>query len=140
MPGSDVSLDDLKADQDAALGGDDDSDDSTAEFLEKVFDTLDERGYLDAMVAQQFDLDGVQSGTGETGDVPAAVDPDGGDPTGAASAGEVDAEAVARFGKLVIDNMGDVPMSKVVKIAESNPQTVNQVIQQATQGGVDGAD
>lgn len=136
MPGEDVGVDDLLSDE-ATIVADDgdggDGDDSTAEFLEKVFDTLDERGYLDAMVTQQLDLDG------QNANVPSEVagSEGGGDPT--ASEGspvdDLDADTVATFGKVVIDEMGDVPISKVVKLAESNPEMVDQAIQHAVGGG-----
>jgi hypothetical protein len=135
MPGEDVTVDDLLSDETTIVSddADDDGDDSTAEFLEKVFDTLDERGYLDAMVTQGLDLDG------EAANVPneATGGGSGGDPTsgGGVTADDLDAGTVATFGKVVIDEMGDVPISKVVKLAESNPQMVNQAIQHAVSGG-----
>jgi len=116
---TDITLDDLAADQAAEQDDDDgDSAEGVARFLDKWAERLDEKGMLDAFLAKQMDMDATDINTddgGEQGD-------------------ELDADAVATFGKLVIDNVGDVPMSKVVKYAESNPQMVNQMIKRATGG------
>lgn len=115
---TDITLEDL-----AGSGGGTDEQDADGgggggEWVGKLFDRLDDKGYLDAIIAQQFDVDTDMTQPDETAD-------DG-------ETGSIDAETVAQFGKMVIDQVGDVPMSEVVKYCESNPAVVNNIIQQAT--------
>lgn len=118
---TDLTLADLAADDssDSGSGGSDD----TGEWLGDLIDRLDERGYLDALITRQLDLDS-QPMTDDTAD--------GEVPAGENGGGDVDAEAVAQFGKMVIDQVGDVPMSTVVQYAENNPEVVDNLIQEAT--------
>lgn len=126
---TDLTLDDLASpdgtdtEPEAQDSGTDD--DSGGEWIGKLIDRLDERGMLDAIIAQQFDLD-----TSAMND--ANIDPDDDSTDAETDAAELDAADVAQFGKLVIDNVGDVPMSQVVQYAEGNPKVVNQLIQEAT--------
>lgn len=116
---TDISFEDLAAE----VGGDDEpepepDDGDGGAWVKELFDRLDERGYLDAMIAQQFDLDP---------DAGVEASPDG----GAEGAADLGADEIARFGKLVIDNVGDVPVSTVVQYAEENPDTVDALVSRA---------
>jgi len=116
---TDLTLEDLAASgggSDDSGGSSSSSDESGGEWLVSLFDKLDERGYLDAYMAQQLDVD-----------VPTEVEASGG---GGDGDGSLEAGDVAQFGKHVIDEVGDVPISKVVRFAETNPETVNQLIGQ----------
>lgn len=121
---TDLTLDDLASPESSEPEPEPESSSSSSEkggeWIGRLMDRLDERGYLDAIIAQQFDVDMTDSNQNV-------------DPTGSTD-GEnntLDASSVAQFGKLVIDNVGDVSMSKVVQYAESNPQVVNQLISEA---------
>lgn len=90
----------------------------TGEWAMEIFDRLDDRGLLEPMlfgpdsnISKQEPSD--QGGDGEQG---GGVD--------------LDADAIADVGKTVIDTMGDVRISEVVKFAENNPEQVNQLIEQ----------
>ena len=104
---------------------DDGSDESTAEWANTLVERLDEKGVIDAVIAQQMGVD--MNDTNRT-PTDSSTDTD----TEADVAG-LDAGDVAQFGKLVIDNAGDVSMSKVVEYAENQPELVNRLIQQATE-------
>jgi hypothetical protein len=116
---TDLTFEDLAAE----VAGDDEPDEPDdaggGEWVREVFDRLDERGYLDALMAQQLDLDPGAAGVEAT--------PDG----GGEGAADLGAEEIARFGKLVIDNVGDVPVSTVVQYAENNPDTVDALVTRA---------
>lgn len=88
----------------------------TGEWLVEIFDRLDERGLVEPV------LFGPDSNINQTPSAePPEQDGDGVD---------LDADAIADIGKTVIDTMGDVPISEVVKYAEQNPEQVNQLIEQ----------
>lgn len=120
---TDLSIQDLKADMDAQLPDDPDSEDGGGEWVRELVDMLDQRGYLDPLIEQSL---GVQGPAGS-----APVQADGGDPAPEPAGVDLDADAVSQFGKLVIDSVGDVPMSTVVQYAESNPDQVDRLIEQA---------
>lgn len=124
-----LTIDDLAADDGASTDDGGGSGGDTADWVGDLIDRLDEKGVLDALVAQQVGLDPSEA---------VAPEPDAGGADAAADAGgaDLDAATVATFGKLVIDNVGDVPVSEVVKYAESNPETVERMIDAAT-GGAD---
>ena len=123
---TDLTLDDLAAPDEGNDGSTDTetTDDSGdgGEWVGRLFDRLDERGYLDAIIAQQFDVPMNDESN---------IDPD--DSTDSEN-DSLDAGDVAQFGKLVIDNVGDVPMSQVVKYAENNPDVVDRLINKAMDG------
>lgn len=117
---TDLTLEDLS-------GSGDDGDDSdgesgsNSEWVGSLIERLDERGYLDALIAQQLDVDMT--------DTPAITD-DGDENSEQTTSGELDHETVAHFGKLVLEEVGDIPISQVVKFAEANPDQVDNLIQQ----------
>jgi len=124
---TDYTLDDLVRDatpdgSDDSGGGDSGSsgdDGGGLEWVGEVFERLDERGFIDAYMSEQLDIDPGEA----TADV--SGDPD-----------DLAADDIAAIGKQVIDHMGDVKISKIVRMAETNPQTVDKLIQAHT-GGVE---
>lgn len=121
---SDITIEDLKADMESQTdtGG---GEESGGEWINELIDTLDSRGYLDPLIQHSLGMEDMNPSTGAAPAEPAETD-------GGSVA--LDAADVAQFGKMVIDSVGDVPMSKVVEFSESNPEQVNQLIEQATQG------
>jgi hypothetical protein len=131
----DYTLADLAADADLA---DADESGSSSNLLDTV-QYLDENGYLQQLLAAS------NLGPNGGGKQPGSDGPMNAEQARAAVGGEqlpstdggqkdsapsLDADNIAQFGKLVIDEFGDVPVSQVVKIAEANPGQVNQAIQQ----------
>jgi hypothetical protein len=130
---SDLTIDDLAADEGATVesGGSGDGGDS-AEWVTDLIDRLDEKGVLDALIAQQVGADPEALAA----EAPAVEADHGG--ADAAEAG-IGADDVARIGKVVIDQYGDVPISQVVKAAESDPEAVEEAINAALGAGGDPA-
>jgi hypothetical protein len=130
MSGTDLTIQDLAADGDAGGSSDDGGGDGGGEWMVDLFDRLDDRGVLDLLIAEQFDVDpsAVADGPVEDVETDATPDPAGGD--------ALDADTVARAGKLVIDTLGDVKMSQLVKLAEKNPEKVDRLIRQGLDGEV----
>jgi hypothetical protein len=119
------TLADLAAD--AEVEPDDGGSDSGGSDLVELFEFVDERVGLERMLMSQMDMGDLPEGAGDgAGD---GVPTDGARTDGGGSGGaDLSAESIAQFGKLVIDEFGDVPVSKVVKFAESNPEQVNEAI------------
>jgi hypothetical protein len=126
---SDLTIDDLAADEGATVesGGSGDGGDS-AEWIGDLIDRLDEKGVLDALIAQQVGAD-PEALAGEAPEVESDHAGDAGVET------DLDADTVATFGKIVIDQYGDVPISQVVKAAESDPEAVEEAIDAALGAG-----
>lgn len=129
---TDISMSDLAASSAgetasgaAEAAADAATDESTGEWAMKIFDRLEEKGLLEPI------LFGPESNISET-QTPAGE----GQTTEGGESGEVavDADQIAEIGKTVIDTLGDVPISEVVKYAESNPEQVNQLIEQQLEG------
>lgn len=118
---SDLSIEDLKADMEEQNDSAEDS--GGGEWISDLVDKLDDRGYLDPLIQHSLGVDGSPT-TGASNVEP--VETDGGGESSGISAGDV-----SKFGTMVIDSVGDVPMSQVVKFAEDNPEQVNQLIEQA---------
>lgn len=122
---TDISLGELAADTVDPNGDSSESSESsedgkaTGEFLLEVYERLDEKGLVEPILfgpdsnISQRDAEPVEQGGGEGDD-----DPD------------LDAEVIADAGKTVIDTLGDVRVSELVKYAENNPEQVNQLIDQ----------
>lgn len=105
----------------AAGGGE-----STAEWMFKLVDRMEERGYLGPLL---FGPDGMKELEGS------APEPAGGGPVEAGGGGkEIDADAIATIGKEVIDQVGDRKLSEVVVMCEQKPTMVNQLIDQQLGG------
>lgn len=121
---TDLTLDDLASPSTNDDGDDveatNDGDSGGGEWIDRLMNRLDERGYLDAIIAQQFDVNMNDN----------AVDP-GNDNSSTDTEDGLSAANVAQFGKIVIDNVGDIPMSQVVQYAENNPDVVDQLINRA---------
>jgi hypothetical protein len=126
---SDLTIDDLAADEGATVesGGSGDGGD-TAEWVTDLIDRLDEKGVLDALIAQQVGAD-PEALAAEAPAVESDHAADAGVET------DLDADTVATFGKIVIDQYGDVPISQVVKAAESDPEAVEEAIDAALGAG-----
>lgn len=115
---TDLSLEDL------AGGGDGGAAEAAAEAVEEeaesgeslleLFEFMDDRGYLEPLM---FGMNG-----GDDGDEPA--------PVNTTADGEVTltASSVAALARRVESEVGDVPISKVAKFAEAQPDRVNAVI------------
>lgn len=102
------------------------SGESTAEWVDKLFDKLDEKGVVDAYIESQLGLNDIDMSNSDKPSIE-------GDSDGESGGIDLGAGDIAHFGKLVIDNVGDVSMSTVVQYAESNPEMVDKLIQKATQ-------
>lgn len=102
------------------------SGESTAEWVDKLFDKLDEKGVVDAYIESQLGLGDVDMSNNDKPSIE-------GDSDGESGGIDLGAGDIAHFGKLVIDNVGDVSMSTVVQYAENNPEMVDKLIQKATQ-------
>lgn len=130
---SDLTIDDLAADEGATVesGGGSGDDGDAAEWIKEVFDRLDEKGVIDAYLQQQMGAD-----PDALADEAPAVDAAPADDAADAGVGtDLDADTVATFGKIVIDQYGDVPISQVVKAAESDPEAVEEAINAALGAG-----
>lgn len=126
---TDISLKDLSAGEVAqdpqkakaateAAGEAAEAEKGTGEWLSEVIDKLDEKGLIEPI------LFGPDSNISQESspDQAANVDPK-------EAPAEIDAEQIAKFGKLTIDYVGDVPISEIVKLAEEEPEKVNQLIE-----------
>jgi hypothetical protein len=118
------TLADLAAD--AEVDTSDDGDSGGSDLVE-LFEFVDDKVGLERMFMQSADLGG---GDGSApAEVPARTDGAGAEgDAGGAGGPELNADNVAQLGKLVIDEFGDVPVSKVVKFAEANPSELNAAI------------
>lgn len=116
---TDLELSDLADNNDTDTG----DDSGGNEGLSRIADYMIENGYLDAMMAEQFGANMTQQPS----------NPGGGGDSSDDSGGDLDSEAVAKFGKQVIDQVGDVPMSTVVQFAENNPEQVDALIEQVVE-------
>ena len=94
---------------------------STAEWMFKLVDNLEERGYLGPLL---FGPDGMKELQGS------APAPAGEDVEAAGGGTEINAESIADIGKEVIDHVGDRKLSEVVTMCEQRPQQVNMLINQ----------
>jgi len=94
---------------------------SSSDFLLEIVDRLDEKGILEPALfgpdkAQELNKENTQPV--KSGDKSGSKDP------------KIDADKIAELGKKVIDSVGDVKMSQLVKYAEANPEEVNQLLNQ----------
>jgi len=123
MSGNDYSLSDLAAD--AGVSPDSDAESSGGSMLDAMR-FLEDRGYLKQILAAS-DMGGQ---IGETNADAQAIDTmeNTDTPTDSGDNVELDAQTISQFGRLVIDEFGDVPVSQVVKFADSNPDQLNQAI------------
>lgn len=124
---TDLTISDISAGNSAETdtsGGETATEDekSTGEWLVEIFDRLDERGLVEPVLFGPDSNISKQTPDGQP------AEQGGGDGM------ELDADAIADVGKTVIDTMGDVPISEVVKYAEKNPEQVNQLIEQKLEG------
>ena len=130
---TDISLGDIAADtatneatktaaketaKEVATGGGSD----TAEWMFKLVDNLEQRGYLGPLL---FGPDGVKELQGAA---PAPAGEQAAAPAGGGT--EIDAESIASIGKEVIDHVGDRKLSEVVAMCEQRPEQVNMLIDQ----------
>jgi hypothetical protein len=100
----------------AAEGGD------TAKWLVELYSEMKDDGTLQAIL---FGPDGAEQLNQQQQADPTNTDmSDQVDPTEA-----IDAETIANVGELVIDEIGDVPLSTVVTACKERPATINQVIE-----------
>lgn len=132
-PGTDISLGDLAAgaaeetasEGAASAAADAATDESTGEWAMKIFDRLEEKGLLEPILfGPDSNIKESQTPTSES------QTSDGGE----SDRRPVDADEIAEIGKTVIDTLGDVPISEVVKHAEENPEQVNQLIDKKLEG------
>lgn len=98
------------------------SGESTAEWMFKLVDNLEQRGYLGPLL---FGPDGVKE---LEGSAPAPADTATNEATGGGT--DISAEAIADIGKEVIDHVGDRKLSEVVTMCEERPEQVNMLIDQ----------
>jgi len=122
---TDITLGDLAPESEAAdtsgnesnedpdSGGDSD----TGKYIVEIYEKLEDRGLIEPI------LFGPDSGLQER-----EREPD--DDRDGEAGEELNAETIADAGKTVIDTMGDVRISELVKFCESNPEQVNQLIEQ----------
>lgn len=96
---------------------------STSEWIFKLVDRMEERGYLGPLL---FGPDGMKE---LEGSAPAPAG-DGAAVEAAGGGTEISAEAIADIGKEVIDHVGDRKLSEVVTMCEQRPEQVNMLIQQ----------
>lgn len=94
-------------------------DDSTGEFLIRAMEMMDSKGLLEPLLFGPEQASNIQQ---------ASPDPESGD--GDDGGEQIDATVIADVGKQVIDTVGDVPISEVVKMAENNPEQVDMLIQE----------
>jgi hypothetical protein len=99
-----------------AEGGD------TAKWLVELYSEMKDDGTLQAIL---FGPEGAEQLAQQQEPTPTNSDmSDQIDPTDA-----IDAETIANVGELVIDEIGDVPLSTVVTACKERPATINQVIE-----------
>lgn len=98
------------------------SGESTAEWMFKLVDRMEERGYLGPLL---FGPEGVKE---MQGSAPAPAGEGNAEATGGGT--EISAETIADIGKEVIDHVGDRKLSEVVAMCEQRPQQVNMLIDQ----------
>jgi hypothetical protein len=125
----DYDLSDLQADASAEPESGGESGESGDSFL-KALQYIDSRVGLDRLAAAQGIIP--EQAVESAGDVPAT------DGSGDAERPPLTASSIAQFGKILLDQQGDVSISQVVKFAESHPDRVNQAIAQAVGDGPDG--
>jgi hypothetical protein len=114
-----------QAAQDAASEVADGSDGETAKWLTELYSQMRDDGTLQAIL---FGPDAAKDMT-ETPTQPQTAtateeESEQVDPTEA-----IDAETIAAVGNLVIEQVGDMPLSKIVEACEERPATINQVLE-----------
>lgn len=115
---TDLTLEDLAG---AATGGDEpDTDDAGAasgESLLELVEFMDERGYLKPLMF------GIDAG----GDDGEPIDREN---TAGQTEVELNAETIAALADRIVESrVGDVPISRIGEFAQSNPEKVNQIIE-----------
>jgi hypothetical protein len=99
-----------------AEGGD------TAKWLVELYSEMKDDGTLQAIL---FGPEGAEQLKQQQ--QPQQMNPD--TPTDMDPTEAIDAETIANVGELVIDEIGDVPLSTVVTACKERPATINQVIE-----------
>ena len=116
---TDLTLEDLASGgSDSGAGDSGGSDGSSESFLDLV-QYLDESGYLGP----------IMFGKDALGDDSGGIDMDDDPETTETGELTLNAENIARFGSEVVDNIGDVPLSRVVQFAENNPDRINAAVE-----------
>jgi len=120
-----LGLRDLVADDEAEV---DDGGGGSGDLLDAL-QFLDDRVGIQRLLAASphldldLDLDGVEPASGD-GTVPTT---DGGQ-VGGTTGVEMNAGNISQFGKVVLDQYGDVPVSQVIQAVEANADEVNDQI------------
>lgn len=134
--GSDYTLGDLVEDSGSSSGGSSGGESGGGEWVNELFDRLDEKGYIDQFIAAKMNDSTPEPPAAENHET---VNPEGVGGDRDESGGGFTAESLREMMLQLYDHSEEIPgvsndpkLSELIQLVENQPDLVNQMVQEYT--------